>query len=321
MATRRGSVSARAETRRIAHVRECFTDLSRLPVTLRLGSFHAEFVFWGHINRTWWRNYEHSHSFFEVCYCYDGAGTFTINGVKHDISHGDVFIARPGQVHEIVAAKRNPMCILFWGCTLIRDSQAGLSDRGLDAILEDFSESPLFVKPCGHLLDATLNALCIEVQQRAAGFGTVIRGLAEKLIIDVARAFSTQTLRSEELPGHSARSGPAALNEAIRYLMDNLARPLEVSAVADHVIISERHLARLFRQHKSQSILDFITTERIKLASQLLIEKKLSIKEVSRAVGYPDPHYFTTLFGRRTGMTPSQFRQSSGTSYLPVKSK
>jgi len=46
-----------------------------------------------------------------------------------------------------------------------------------------------------------------------------------------------------------------------------------------------------------------------------LLDQDLSIKQVARAVGYPDPHYFTTLFGRRTGITPALFRKRGGTKF------
>jgi YesN/AraC family two-component response regulator len=54
---------------------------------------------------------------------------------------------------------------------------------------------------------------------------------------------------------------------------------------------------------------------RIEAASQLLLDDSVPIKQVARAVGYPDPHYFTTLFGRKTGVTPGVFRQRRGTRF------
>jgi AraC-like DNA-binding protein len=51
-------------------------------------------------------------------------------------------------------------------------------------------------------------------------------------------------------------------------------------------------------------------------AMQLLLHSELPIKQVAAAVGYPDTHYFTTLFGRYTRTTPAAYRRSGGTRFL-----
>ena len=45
----------------------------------------------------------------------------------------------------------------------------------------------------------------------------------------------------------------------------------------------------------------------------------MPIKQVARAVGYPNTHYFTTIFGKRTGRTPAVFRHAGGTKYFRDK--
>jgi len=56
--------------------RRRFTDLNMLSLTLRLGNFTGEILSWGLMEPRWWRNYLHTHSFFEVCYAFCGRGTF-----------------------------------------------------------------------------------------------------------------------------------------------------------------------------------------------------------------------------------------------------
>lgn len=303
-----------------AALREQFADLCRLSLGLRLGSYHAQAVYWGIIHRSWWRNYEHAHSFFEACYCYAGAGTFENEGTVHDIVAGDLFIARPGQVHEIISAKDRPMCIHFWAFTLVRDP-AGVApeDRRLDAMLAAFAESKTQLVRASEGLDPILLSLCQEIRTRQPGYQAIVRGLAERLILQVARVGSGLTLAAEDLPSPSSLPGEPVVNDTIRYIRYHLASRLEIADIAAQVNLSERHLTRLFRQQTGKSLLEFITGERLALACQLLVERKLSVKQVARAVGYPDAHYFTTLFGRKYGKTPTEFRESGGTQFLPGK--
>jgi len=102
----------------------------------------------------------------------------------------------------------------------------------------------------------------------------------------------------------------------VRYLHDNLSRPIQIRDVAAQVHLSERHLSRLFQQVTGESLLEYLTMLRVQAASQLLLDRQLAIKNVARDVGYPDVHYFTTLFRRRTGMTPAVFRETGGTKSL-----
>jgi AraC-like DNA-binding protein len=102
---------------------------------------------------------------------------------------------------------------------------------------------------------------------------------------------------------------------AARYVRDNYARPIQVRDVAAQVHLSERHLARLFARETGRSILEYLTDLRIEAASQLLLDETLPIKQVARQVGYPDAHYFTTLFGKHTGLTPGVYRQRRGTRF------
>src|ERR1043165_7397704 len=94
-------------------------ELNRLTIALPLGAFQIEVVYWGVIGSRYWRNYLHTHSFFEVCHVYVGEGTFTVAGQTQRVRKGDMFVARPGQAHEIISDRRRPLGIWFWAFTMI----------------------------------------------------------------------------------------------------------------------------------------------------------------------------------------------------------
>ena len=66
----------------------------------------------------------------------------------------------------------------------------------------------------------------------------------------------------------------------------------------------------LFHQRTGFSPLEYLTRLRLNHASQLMAETALSIAEIARAVGYEDPLYFSRLFRRKMGVSPTEFRQS-----------
>lgn len=302
--------------------RQRFFDIDLLHVSLRLGSYRAESLYWGVLGERWWRNYLHAHSFFEFCYAYAGQGTFCVREQELPVHKGDLFLATPGVSHEIVSSRSRPLGIYFWACTLVRDPAhtATDADRPIDALIEALPHAPFHVaRPAssgggvGRSVERTLELMNDEIARQPPGYTQAIHGLAAKLLLDSARAF-TAGIAPEPLAS-AERGAKSVVATAVRYLRDNYARPIEVRDVAAQVHLSERHLSRLFARETGKSIVDYLTDLRIEAAGQLLLDEQVPIKQVARAVGYPDPHYFTTLFGRRTGMTPGVFREQRGTRF------
>jgi len=73
--------------------------------------------------------------------------------------------------------------------------------------------------------------------------------------------------------------------------------------------VSPAYLSRLFGEHMNSSFIDYLTVLRIERAEKLIRENRSSIKEVSFAVGYQDPNYFSKIFRKIVGISPSMYAQ------------
>jgi two-component system, response regulator YesN len=102
----------------------------------------------------------------------------------------------------------------------------------------------------------------------------------------------------------------AAVVEAMKYIDTHYAEDLSLDQVAHHVRFSPFHLSRIFKSATNSTVLDYVTRKRLDEAQRLLREQILSIKEVGAAVGYTDQNYFSRVFRRLTGMTPSAYRRA-----------
>jgi AraC family L-rhamnose operon transcriptional activator RhaR len=296
--------------------RHRFTDLEALPISLRLGHFEAEILYWGFIAGQWWRNYMHVHSFFEVCYAFEGCGTFEICGGVYPVAAGQVFIAKPDEAHEIISSAADPLGIYFWAYTLVPMSNRPGGASEIDGLLDHFVNTERWVAEPSPTLERTLEALTEEIGYREAGYALVIDGLVSKLLLDTARAVSAMPSVGQAVERPARTPADGLVQKMIRYLRDNYPRTILIRDVAAQVNLSERHTNRLFQQVMGVSILEYLTRLRLEIASQLLLDQQLSVKEVAQAVGYPDMRYFATLFHRRTGLTPTAFRASGGTTFL-----
>lgn len=82
-----------------------------------------------------------------------------------------------------------------------------------------------------------------------------------------------------------------------------------VKDVAEALKIDRSHLYRMFKDEMGISVIDYITVCRISKAEIMLTNINLSVKDVAYSVGFSDQMYFSRVFKRLNGKTPTQFRE------------
>ena len=97
------------------------------------------------------------------------------------------------------------------------------------------------------------------------------------------------------------------VSKAVAYVKENYPKPLSLEQVGYQVGISPNRLSRLFCEETGQGFSDFLIEYRTEKAKEMLLIPGASIKQVSNACGYTDPNYFSRLFKKVTGVTPTAF--------------
>ena len=94
---------------------------------------------------------------------------------------------------------------------------------------------------------------------------------------------------------------------AKQYMQKNFSKMISLDDIADHVGISTYHLSHIFGEQSDFTVYNYLMALRMKKAKSLLRERKLNISDVAYAVGYNDPQYFSKVFRKYCGISPSQF--------------
>jgi two-component system response regulator YesN len=74
------------------------------------------------------------------------------------------------------------------------------------------------------------------------------------------------------------------------------------------VNLSPCHFSAVFSQETGKTFKEYLTEIRIKKAKELLRTTTLKAFEICYQIGYNDPHYFSHVFRKNTGLTPKEFR-------------
>ena len=87
--------------------------------------------------------------------------------------------------------------------------------------------------------------------------------------------------------------------------------PWTLKTLAGSKKMNPDRLKKLFKKHMNLPVTEFKISVRMKKATQLLRETNRTIQDISLMVGYPNPGNFSTLFKRKMGCSPSDFRKGS----------
>lgn len=106
------------------------------------------------------------------------------------------------------------------------------------------------------------------------------------------------------------KSGRNNVVEAAKAILETkYASNLSLETIAKEVFVSPVYLSFLFKQVEGVNLTDYVTHVRMDKAKELLLSSNLKTYEIANRVGYQDEKYFSRLFKKRIGMTPTEFRQ------------
>lgn len=138
---------------------------------------------------------------------------------------------------------------------------------------------------------------------------TIVRKLKERLDRGSGKAGDASDTDEGGSPMTSSFA-EAKIIEATHYLRRNFVnKKLSVETACRDLAVSASYLSRLLKRHIGKSFVEILTEYRMERAKVLLSESDLKTYAVAEAVGFDDPRYFSTVFRKSTGLTPTGFRK------------
>lgn len=145
--------------------------------------------------------------------------------------------------------------------------------------------------------------LSVEFGAGKYGYKYQMAALLIEIVIAALRAGLKEKLRH-----HTAASPVSRIEKALWYIEANYAQPIELRDIGRILNVSPKHACELFKRETGISPLRHLRRVRVQKAMLLLEEATLRIKEIAAAVGCLDEHYFSRLFRKLIGVSPSLYR-------------
>lgn len=253
----------------------------------------------------------HSHEFLELSYILKGCTEHTLDGVTENLREGDYLIVDYGSCHSYVGSGKgrfdNVDC-LFLPEVLDPVLKGTKSLRTvLEHYLLHFNMKTLAQNPArmvfhdedGQVLHL-LKRIGTELERREAGFVELIRCyLVEILLITMRKIDGVQ----------SAAPGSEISAYLVAYVEEHYTKTLTLGKIAAQMNYSLSYVSQRFREDMGVGFAHYVQNYRVMRACRLLAETKMTVGEITEAVGYLDSKCFAQLIKRNTGLSPTEFRR------------
>jgi len=111
-----------------------------------------------------------------------------------------------------------------------------------------------------------------------------------------------------KINNYNNRNIKLVLRKAIDYINEHYTEQITLNDVAENVYVSSYYISRMFKKELGKNFVDYLNGLRMEKAKELLKDPKYKTYLIAELVGIPDAHYFSRLFKKHEGVTPTEYR-------------
>lgn len=223
-----------------------------------------------------------------------GRGVFRFNGKVYSLQKGDLFLALAGRVVAYQADYQDPW-EYYWVGFQGADAKRMLQLAGLNE-----ANPVIRVPEESHARDRLLQIY--EARGNTPAADATMVGYLYLLLGSLIR----------ESAGEPAYGAQQYLEQAMRFIQYNYADNITVADMARYADVSRSQLYRAFMEQCGLSPHAYLQKFRINTACGLLRSRRYTISEVAGSVGFNDPLYFSRIFQRLKGVSPTAYQRAAG---------
>ena len=231
-----------------------------------------------------------------LIYCLEGRGAVQLGQATFQMKQGHVVVIPANMPHSYYADTEHPWSI-FWIHFNGRQSGHVLESLGVDAC------NPLLYVPYVEMMREAFEDIyaCLNYHYSDAGL-LAMSGELIRLLGKIKLHYSN--------PHKERQAVENRIMATIDFMEEHLDMSVSVEELAAHAGQSTTHYSRLFKHRTSLSPMAYFIQRKMRKACELLIQTDQSVKAISENLGYDDQYYFSRLFKKIQGVSPTHYRDS-----------
>ena len=259
---------------------------------------------------------EHSHTFFELSYVYDGKCSQTISGRAIEMRTGDFCVIPPGIKHSISVFDDTIVINIM----LRRDTLHSMFYSFLNTpnILSSFFLNNIYAKKANDYImfhtgsdEGIATSLIWMLTESLNRQEYHYQAITNTLLLDfylIIRNYS----ESVQMPLFDSRIDVQRY-ALIQYIQENY-KEVTLSDLSEKFHYSNEYTSRLIKELTGMTYTEILRTVRIERSQDLLANSTMSVATIAEAVGYDTTEHYIRQFKKHTKMTPSAYRKESASS-------
>lgn len=261
--------------------------------------FHIHYCNWRHYNdpKKYRSKITRTLQHHELVFVTGGKGSFVVEAKSHPLKAGMLFYISPDVPHSIEIDMEDPLCFLsvHFSCAHVSFDESGWAVLHGVEILPINSAQEL--KDYYHVEDI-FKKLVDSWKAKLPGYEFIAKTLLQQLFIAVYQNAQKQ---------NQNYSTSLKVEKMIEFMHENIQNKVTLAQLSDMVQLSPTYLSRAFKGITGYSIIEFFNKIKMDKAKEMLLEGDKKIKEVAQALGFTDEFYFSRIFKRVEGISPSEF--------------
>lgn len=220
------------------------------------------------------------------------------------------YVPDESQINKIDAGKFDPMIIRYFVQTGTLNEVDTFTDEYLQS-LESSMHSILFryylLVSIRVNVELALNEAEVDSEEIANSLPTFDTNITAEEVKPYLKEALTVAIKMRD--AEAQKRGNDIINNAVDYINEHYAdEDISLDSVAEEINISANYLSALFSNKVGLSFVEYITKKRMAKARILLRSTSKKSGEIANEIGYKDPRYFSFVFKKNQGCTPSQYR-------------
>ncbi|MCR8980830.1 AraC family transcriptional regulator [Brevibacillus laterosporus] len=222
-----------------------------------------------------------------------GEARMCVNGTAYELHPGSVFHAAPGMQLEsqVIGQSEYEYYLLFYRFDKLGDENSG-----------HVCDSHFKLEPGAN---PRVIELLIMIHQNAHTLGGIGKLRVKELFLSIMHQVLVGCRHRESGSSPSKK----VIEEAITYINGHYMNPLTLDELAELHAMSPKRFSYFFHKYTGFRPIDYVINYRMERASELLKTGNYPICDIAVSVGYANPLYFSRVFKKKFGVSPSAYTQ------------
>lgn len=243
----------------------------------------------------------HWHVEYEMIIVKKGRLKLILDGKSFYVNEGESAFISGGVVHGGIPEECEYYCIVFDLAALFKD--VALCSKSVAIFLTN-ADCFTGVYGAERKQSAIMREILYSMQNRNNGYDLNVIGFLWQLL----SAFVSEPVISASAQFN--KSQRQKLKDVLSYIRKNIDKNITLEELAEVSGMSPRYFCRVFRNMTGRTPIDYVNYYRVETASQMLITTGESVTEIALNCGFNDMSYFSKMFKKLKGISPSKFRQA-----------